>query len=103
MKKITKVEKIDKCLGWTFGWTHGVPLSKIKEDIEKLEKQGITHINIKLADYRGNQCISIETEIQRLETDEEFEERCNIEKAKWKKIEDRELAEFERLKKKFEK
>ena len=76
MEKITKVEKVDNCLEWTYG----VPLSQIKEDIEKLEKQGITHINIELADYYGNQCISIETEIQRLETDEEIEERSNIEK-----------------------
>jgi hypothetical protein len=99
MEKITKVEKIDNCLEWTWG----VPLSQIKDDIEKLEKQGITHINIEISDNYGSQYISIETEIQRLETDEEFEERVNIEKAKLKIIEARELAEFERLKKKFEK
>ena len=98
MEKITKVEKVDNCLEWTYG----VPLSQIKDDIEKLEKKGITHINIELSDYYGSQCISIETEIQRLETDEEFEERNNIEKKKLKIIEARELAEFERLKKKFE-
>ena len=81
----------------------GVPLSQIKDDIEKLEKQGITHINIELANYYDNsQYISIETVIQRLETDEELEERVNIEKAKWKKIEDREFFEFLRLKNKFE-
>ena len=99
MEKITKVEKVDNCLEWTYG----VPLSQIKDDIEKLEKQGITHINIEIVDYYENQHISIETEIQRLETDEEFEERSNKENAKLKIIEARELAEFERLKKKFEK
>lgn len=98
MEKQTKVEKVDNCLEWT----DGVPLSQIKEDIEKLEKQGITHINIELVGYYENQCISIKTEIQRLETEREFDERVNIEKKKLKIIEARELAEFERLKKKFE-
>lgn len=99
MEKITKVEKVNNCLEWTYG----VPLSQIKEDIDKLEKQGITHINIEIADNYESQYISIETEIQRLETDGEFDERVNIEKKKLKIIEARELAEFERLKKKFEK
>ena len=45
--------------------------------------------------------ISMKAEIHRLETDEEYEERTICEAYKLKTNEARELAEYERLKKKF--
>jgi hypothetical protein len=97
MKKINKV--VDT--GYSFDWEYGVPISKIREDLDSMEIQGITHINIELSEYYGSYSISMKAEIHRLETDEEYEERTMCEAYKLKTIETRELAEYERLKKKF--
>lgn len=97
MVKIHKV--IDT--GYSFDWEYSVPISKIREDIDDMEKRGITHINIELSENYGSYSISMKAEIHRLETDEEYEERTMCEAYKLKTNEARELAEYERLKKKF--
>lgn len=97
MVKINKV--IDT--GYSFDWECATSISKIREDIDEMEKLGITHINIELSEYYGNPYLSMKAEIHRLETDEEYEERTMCESYKLKANEARELAEYERLKKKF--
>lgn len=100
MKKKDRITKVDK-VDYYVDWKYGVPISIIKEDIIKLEELGTTHINIDMVDNYGDQYIEIKAEIHRLETDEEYEERTIREAYKLKTNEARELAEYERLKKKF--
>ena len=98
MEKILKI--VDA--GYYVDWEYAVPISKIREDIDEMEKRGITHINIELSEYYPYcYSISMKAEIHRLETDEEYEERTMCEAYKLKTNEARELAEYERLKKKF--
>lgn len=98
MVKINKV--IDT--GYSFDWEYSPSISKIREDIDEMEKRGITHINIELYElYPYCYSISMKAEIHRLETDGEYEERTMCEAYKLKTNEARELAEYERLKKKF--
>lgn len=97
MKRIHKI--VDT--GYYFDWEYAVPISKIREDIDEMEKRGVTHVNIELFDQYGGNGISMKAEIHRLETDEEYEERTMCEAYKLKTNEARELAEYERLKKKF--
>ena len=98
------MEKINKIIdtGYSFDWEYSPSISKIREDIDEMEKRGITHINIELSElYPYCYSISMKAEIHRLETDEEYEERTMCEAYKLKTNEARELAEYERLKKKF--
>lgn len=98
MKKIIKT--VDT--GYYFDWEYAIPISKIREDIDEMEKRGVTHVNIELSQYYTDcYSISMRAEIHRLETDEEYEERIMCEAYKLKTNEARELAEYERLKKKF--
>ena len=98
------MEKINRVIdtGYSFDWGYSPSISKIREDIDEMEKRGITHINIELSRYCTDcYSISMRAEIHRLETDEEYEERIMSENSKLKANEARELAEYERLKKKF--
>ena len=53
-------------VGFNFDWTYGVELSKLKEDINKLEKLGVTEIEIKSVDDYGSSLVDIEAFINRL-------------------------------------
>lgn len=103
-QKIDLNGRINKVIdtGYSFDWECATSISKIREDIDEMEKRGITHINIELSQYYLDcYSISMKAEIHRLETDEEYEERTICEAYKLKTNEARELAEYERLKKKF--
>lgn len=85
-----------------FDWTDGVKLSKLKEDIIKLEKLGVTDIEIELYTFYGSDGISIEAFYERLETEQEYEDRIEHEKRLKEGEKIRELAELKRLKEKYE-
>jgi len=96
-KKIIKAK-----VGFDFHWTYGIELKKIKEDLETLEKLGVTEIDIKVDDDYGCHFVSIEAFVERLETDEEFDKRIVFEKKQKEEITLREMAQLERLKKKYQ-
>jgi hypothetical protein len=86
---------------FSFDWTYGVELKKIKEDINELEKLGVTEINIEAYDNYGSPSVNIEAFIHRIETDEEFIERFNKQKKQQDETERRELELLEKLKSKY--
>ena len=96
-KKITKMFKVD----FDFNWTYGVKLSKIKEDINELEKLGVTDIEIESFNDYDVSSVDIQAFINRLETDEECELRINKEKIRQDEIKRIELKQFETLKLKY--
>lgn len=98
MKKITiraKVKSIND-------WTYGVSISKLKEDLAELEKLGATEIEIEPYEEYGGAYVNINALAIRLETDEEFNIRVEKENKRKQDIKDRELAELNRLKSKYE-
>ena len=67
-------------INYSFDWTYGVEISKLKEDINELEKLGANYIYIEsYNDYdNNNSYVSITAFNQRLETDEEFKFRIDV-------------------------
>jgi hypothetical protein len=86
---------------FSFDWTYGVELKKIKEDLAELEKLGVTDIAIEPYDNYGSASVDINAFISRVETDEEYKERTYKVSVREEEIKKRELEQFERLKLKY--
>lgn len=97
MEKEVRRFKVDYYLHWTYG----VELSQIKKDIEELEKLGAT--NVEIEPYTEYDCsyVTIEAYCNRIETDEEFEQRKKEVEAFKEQEKQRELKQLEELKKKY--
>ena len=76
-------------------WTYGIKISKLREELDRLEKKGATEIDIDLSYEYDDPDVSISAYTLRLETDEEFEQRVNKNKEQEEK---RKLAEINQLK-----
>jgi hypothetical protein len=97
MKKQLRRFKVD----FDFNWTYGVDIKKLREDLDRLEKLGVTSIEIEAYENYGCASITIEAFTERMETDEECKARINNEKKRQDEITQRELAQLETLKKKY--
>ena len=97
MKKQVIRFKVD----FDFNWTYGVEIKKLKEDLDTLEKLGVTEIEIEAEENYGSASVTIEAFINRIETDEECNARINKENQRQEDIKRRELAELEKLKSKY--
>ena len=73
-------------VNFDFDWTYGVEIKKLKEDLETLEKLGVTEIEIEAEDNWGSPSVTIEAFAERLETDEEFNERLRMKEQTKKKF-----------------
>jgi len=89
-------------VNFDFNWTYGVEIKKLKEDLETLEKLGVTEIEIEAEDNWGSPSVTIEAFTKRLETDEEFSERIRMKEQTKKSFEQMELEQYERLKAKYD-
>jgi hypothetical protein len=97
MKKQVRRFKVD----FDFNWTYGVEIKKLKDDLDALEKLGVTEIEIEAENNYGSASVTIEAFINRLETDEECNARITKENQRQEDIKRRELAELEKLKSKY--
>lgn len=97
MKKLYRSFNIDDNLSWDYGGE----IKEIKEDLERLEKLGATHIVISAWDDYGAPSISMKAVCERFETDEELQDRLNKETKRQEDNKRRELDELERLKLKY--
>jgi hypothetical protein len=97
MKKIERWFKVDYDLGWEYDGA----ISKIKKDIEELEKLGATHVEIDEETSFGESSIRIRAFSERMETDEEYQERIDEESKKEEEIKRRDLAKLEEIKSKY--
>lgn len=97
MEKQVRKFKVD----FDFNWTYGVEIKKLKDDLDTLEKMGVTEIEIEAEDNWGCASITIEAYINRLETDEEFKTRSDKENQVKEEIKRRELEQLEKLKSKY--
>ena len=97
MEKLKKHIKVD----FSFNWTYGVEITKLREDLDALEKLGATHVSIESYEDYGCSYIDIEAKCERFETDQELENRINELKRREQMTKDREVAEFQKLKLKY--
>ncbi len=84
-----------------FDWTYDNEISKIKSDLEALEKLGATHINIESNISYDVAYTEIEAYCERIETDEEFKDRVDFLKNREEEQRQREIEQFNRLKSKL--
>ena len=88
----------------SFTWEYQNSIEKIKEDINRFESLGATHVNIEMeSDGYGDTYILFSAVEKRLENDEEFKSRKNYAKNAKKAIEEREISLLKSLKEKYEK
>ena len=62
---------------FNFNWEYGVSIKQIREDLDELEKLGVTRIDIQTYEKYGDSYINIEAFSNREETDLEQQERLN--------------------------
>lgn len=97
MEKKVRRFKVD----FDFNWTYGVEIKKLKEDLDTLEKMGVTEIEIEPEEIWGSASVTIEAYSNRLETDDEYKTRIDKENQHQEEIKRRELGELKKLKSKY--
>lgn len=97
MEKIVRNFKID----YTLDWTYGVSISKIREDLDAIEKLGATHVEIEHGVSYDCSYVEIDAYAERIETDEECKQRIDEMNARQAEVKRRELQQLEALKLKY--
>lgn len=86
---------------FNFDWTYGVEIKKLREDLDELEKLGVTTIDIEAQENYGSASVTIEAYVNRLETDEECQARIDVENRRQEEQRRRELELLEKLKARY--
>ena len=97
MENIKRAFDIEKGLEWSYGIT----IKNLREELDRLEAKGATHIEIDAEIRYDVAYVEINAFALRLETDDERDERLAKSKRREEEKERRELEEFRRLQKKF--
>lgn len=97
------MEKIEKKIhiAEVTDWEYGTEIETIRQDLDELQKMGATHIDIEALDYYGSPTLEINAYSQRLETDEEYNERLSELEARKRRAELREIEQLKALKAKY--
>lgn len=99
MEKITRNFTVEKDLDWTYG----IEIKALREDLDRLEKAGATHIEIEPYEEYGSAYVEIKAYANREETDEECKLRLDKEQARKDDIARRELEQLRKLQEKYKK
>ena len=87
---------------YQFDWSYGVSISKIREDLDKMEALGVTEIELTPEQFYESVSLMQTGIIERMETDEEVEARINTVKKREAARRKVELAQLKALKAKYE-
>jgi hypothetical protein len=98
MEKIKRDFKID----YSLDWTYGVDISKIREDLDIIEKLGATRVDIESDESYGSSYVVINAIASRIETDQECKDRLDELKKRQESQKELELKQLETLKRKYE-
>ena len=101
MTEVIKIQVRRFEVKFDFDWEYGVEISKLREDLDTLEKLGATHVDID--SYIDYDCASVSFNgyVDREETDSEQKYRINKEEARENNIKQRELEQLRKLKDKY--
>ena len=97
MKKLKRSFKVN----YTLNWSYGIEISKIREDLDAIEKLGATHVEIEASVQYDSATLEIEAISDRFETDEEYNVRIEEMKRRKSSLKQQELNELNRLKSKY--
>ena len=97
MNKIVRNFDID----YNLNWDYGIEISKIREDLDALEKLGATHVQIDSGISFDCPYVEIYAFSQRLETDKEYNDRIFEINRREEEQRRREIEQLERLKAKL--
>ena len=97
MEKITRNFEVKYLLDWRYG----VEMSQLKKDIKELEKLGATHVDIYIEYEYGEPYIEIIALSNRLETDDEYQQRIDEQNKRQEAVKLRDLEQLEKLKSKY--
>ena len=97
MEKQVRNFKID----YELDWEYGIEISKIRKDLDELEKLGATHVEIESDEDYGCAFTIIHAHAERIETDEEFKDRVSKEEARKQSRINRELEVLKILEMKY--
>ena len=89
-------------INYILDWTYGVEISKIRADLDAIEKLGATHVEIEHGISYDCSYVEIDAYANRIETDEEFNARIDKINKRQEEIKRRELEQLEKLKSKYE-
>lgn len=98
MKNIEREFPVNYNLDWCFG----VEISKIREDLDAIEKLGATHVDIEACMEWDMTYVTLQVIDRRIETDSERDERMANELSRHNQQRDRELEQLKNLKEKYE-
>lgn len=94
-------QEMDFKIFYSLDWIYGIEISKLKEDLDAVEKLGATHIRIEHGISYDCSYVEIDAISRRMETDEEFEERVRQINQRQEEQKRREIQELERIKSKY--
>lgn len=86
---------------FNFDWEYGVEISKLRSDLDEIEKKGATHILIEGYGDDNWSGVNFKAYVDRLETDEEHQQRILSDDQRAEAIRELELKELLRLKQKY--
>ena len=98
MDKIVRNFEIEKDLDWTYG----IEIKRLREELDRLEKKGATHINIEPYSEFDVPYADISAYANRIETDEEFKGRIEKEQARQKARAERGIEQLKKLQEKYQ-
>jgi len=102
--KLTAMDKIKRRFKVKYDldhWEDGVEIRKLKEDIEAIEKLGATHVEIDHGVSYDCSYMTITPVSERIETDDEYNERVRCAKKKQDELKQIELKRLEEIKLKY--
>jgi hypothetical protein len=86
---------------YSLDWTYRVEISKIRADLDAVERLGATHIEIEHGVRYDCSYVEIDAISNRIETDEEYKARIDRITKRQEEIKRRELEQLEKLKSKY--
>jgi hypothetical protein len=97
-----KKQIITSIIDYELDWANGrIAISKLRADLDAVEKLGATYIEINSIESYGNAYVDINAYIIRIETDEEFDEKVKRITIREEQQKCRDIEEFEMLKHKL--
>lgn len=97
MKKIQRFE-----IPFEFDWCYGISIEQLEKDIKALKELGVTEIDMYAAETYGTPYLEITAISERMETDQEYQERIAKEQQKQADQKAWELEQLRKLKAKYE-
>lgn len=88
-------------INFLLDWTYGIDISKIRADLDAVEKLGATRIDIEHGVDYDSSYVDIDAIAERIETDEEYELRINNANKRNEETKQIELSLLETLKAKY--